>query len=53
MIVNKAAFYLVLNKAVNLNLGWAGKPSLWLMEAGPPEPEALRGAVASYGFFVM
>ena len=31
VIVNKAAFYLVLNKAVNLNLSWMGKPSLWFM----------------------
>lgn len=34
VIVNKAVFYLVLNKAVNLNLRWIGKPSLWFMLAG-------------------
>lgn len=30
VIVNKAAFYLVLNKAVNLNLRWMGKPTVSL-----------------------
>lgn len=31
--VNKAVFYVVLDKAVKLNAAWAGKPALGLMEA--------------------
>ena len=54
VIVNKAVFYLVLNKAVDLNLRWVGKPSLWFMLAGITWARMfLDGSVMGYELFIM
>lgn len=48
-IVNKAVFYLVLNKAVNLNLRWLGKPSLVYVSWDHLSEDVLHGSVTGYG----